>query len=343
VSDIILRPIPHAAEGDIERIRFSIVLEDANWVGLYDRIQVFRSVTGASGPFDELTATSWTRPRLPKDGGDLPASPVTGALVAIVGKTLDVIINGQTTSITFTGSDPLTLSQVATQIMAQSLSRLASYVDAGGGLVIEDLYPGLLSTLVIPPSDGATILGLPSTEPDNTAQGKDPRPALVTGVETYPFEDPYGSRKYFYRTRLINQTSGEASDSSISFSADDDIGVGPSNTIIGYVDLAELTGVAARNMQVSVHNDFSGDLVGGKLVVGASETKLTDESGRAEFVLVRGQRLTVSVQNTSLARSITVPTDPALALFSLFDPTIGEVDVFRAAVPNVVTAERRTL
>jgi hypothetical protein len=338
-----MRNVPHAAEGDTEQVNFLIVVAEADWVGLYDRIQVFRSTQGSSGPFEELTGGAWEPPRLPKTGGDVPASPVAGALVAIVGKTLELEVMEQPITITFTGSNPLTHTQAATQITSQSLGRVVSYVDASGQLVIESLYPGLISSLVVLPSDGAVILGLPMTEPDNTAHGRDPRIPLVPGTERYNFRDPFGSREYFYRTRLLMESTGVSSDSSISFSADDDVGVAAPSTIVGYVDLVELTGRSSRNVQVSVHNDFSGGLVDSRLVVGSTLTGLTDESGHAEFTLVRGQRLTVSIQGTSLARSITVPTDPAVARFSLFDPSIGEVDVFRAAVPEIITAERRTL
>jgi hypothetical protein len=343
VSDIILRNVPHADEGATEVVNFTIIVDEADWVGRFDQLQVFRSIEGPSGPFEELTGASWASPRLPQDGGDEPTSPVTGPLVVIVGKVLEVVSFGQSVFTTFTGSDPLTYTQVATQIEAQSFGRLLSYVDALGKLVIESTYPGLASLISIPESDAAVILGLPTIEPDNTAQGHDPRLPLMAGITSYAFRDPLGSRDYEYRTRLLNSMTAEASDFSISFSANDAIGVGLDNTIVGYVLLAELTGKSQRNNQVSIFNDFDGSTVNGMVITGATITVLTDESGRAEFTLVRGQKVTVSIQGTTLVRSITVPSDPALSTFNLFDPSIGEVDVFRAAVPNIITAERRTL
>lgn len=340
MSSIILRNTPHAAEGDTERIAFGIIVDDADWVGLFDRIQIFRSVDGASGPFEELTSANWDTPRLPKDAGDIPDSPVTGPNVNIVGNELLLTVFEQPLSITFTGSDPLTHTQVAAQIVAQSLGRLTSYVDVDGRVVIDAVYPGLASRITILESDGATALGLPTLD---TATGKDPRIQLVAGTTSYAFVDPFGSRDYHYRTRFINSSTGETSDYSISFSSSDSVGVGVSNTIIGYVELIELSGKATENAEVHVFNEFDGTQVDGKLITGGAVVKLTDESGQAEFVLTRGQRLTVSVQGTTLIRTITVPSDPALSRFNLFDAAIGAVDVFRVSVPEIITAERRTL
>lgn len=343
MSNLILRTAPALGEGDIEVLNFSVVVQDADWVGQFDQLQVYRSTQGSSGPFEELTAESWASPRLPATGGPIPGTPVTGPLVNIVGNELLLEANQQLITVTFTGSDPLTYAQVASQITVQSGGRLYSYVDATGQIVIEVTYPGTRSRLELLPSDGAVLLGLDTVEPGNSSQGRDPRPSLVQGQTTYEVEDGFGSREYFYRTRFINSSSGETSDFSISFSGKGDVGVGVDNTIIGYVELADVDGRSMPNVEVRVYSDFDGKIVGGKLIAGVGSVGKTDEHGRVEFLLVRGKRLTVSVQGTGLARTITVPTDASLSMFDLFDPTIGDIDVFRAAVPNIITAERRTL
>ena len=182
-----------------------------------------------------------------------------------------------------------------------------------------------------------------TVEPDSVSQGRDPRPVLVAGAGVYTVEDGFGSRNYHYRTRFINGTTGETSDFSISFAAEPNVGVGFSNTIVGYAELAGLDGRSMSNVDVHVYSDVDGAVVGGKLIAGSAAIRSTDENGRVEFLLVRGKRLTVSVQGTALARTITVPTDPALSTFDLSDPAIGSTDVFRVSVPEIITAERRTL
>lgn len=343
MSSVVLRTSPALGAGDTELVQLNVVVQDDEWVGRFDHLQVFRSTQGPDGPFEELTGPDWVRPRLPKDGGDLPASPVTGPFVMLVGKELVLETDTIQTVITFTGSDPLTFAGAATQITQQSLGRVLAYVDAKGKMVIEANYPGLMSQLTILPSEAAILLGLPTVEPENLAQGRDPRPSLIQGQTLYLITDPFGSRAYHYRSRFIHNTTEASSDFSMSFSGATDVGVGMSNTIVGYVSLADINGKSLSNIEVHIYNEFNGSQVGGKLVAGASAVTSTDENGRAEFTLVRGQALTVSVQGTSLTRTITVPTDPTLQTFDLFDPNIGEVDVFKAAVPNIITAERRTL
>jgi hypothetical protein len=59
-----------------------------------------------------------------------------------------------------------------------------------------------------------------------------------------------------------------------------------------------------------------------------------------EFILPRGQKVTVAVAGTSLVRTITVPDRES---FNLFDPDIADDDVFKVQVPLLVMAERRSL
>jgi hypothetical protein len=256
---------------------------------------------------------------------------VTGASTNVVGTELVLSVLDQPVTITFTGSDPLTYAQVAAQIEAQSSGRLNSYVDIQGRIVIEALYPGLISTLTVLPSDAAILLGLSTTGPGSTATGKEPRIALVAGTAQYSFRDPFGSRDFHYRTRLLNSSTSEAGDFSISFSSNDRVGVELSSTVVGYVELSEATGKPAIAYAVQVYNEFDGTQVDGKLVVGGTLLKNTDESGRAEFTLVRGQRLTVSVQGTLLRVIETCeaqPEGPPLVSFVFPNRGGGSSQVF---------------
>jgi hypothetical protein len=84
-------------------------------------------------------------------------------------------------------------------------------------------------------------------------------------------------------------------------------------------------------------------LVDGAVMAGTTTTKRTDAYGRVEFRLLRGQKFGVSVPGTSLFRDITVPSDPLQEVFNLFDPSVGGDDIFKVQVPNLISAERRTL
>ena len=339
MSNIILSTQLVAIDDEVEQVNITLFVEEEDWIGHFNRLQVYRSESGDAGPFEEITDEAWSPPRLPESGGDRPLSPVTGALVNIVGETLELTINNEDLIVTFTGVNPLTRAQVATQITNQSLGMLAAYVDADGEIVIEGVYPGRGSRVVLTATDGSVALGLEAGE----AIGKDPRISLAPGQVIYTLTDTFGSRDYFYRSRFFNIVTGGQSESSVSHSPKNVVGVAVDNVIIGYLDVVALSGKPQERQEVCVYNEYMGPPVDGRLVVGGSVVKYTDESGHVEFNLVRGQRLTVSVQGTNLVRTITVPTDPAVKLFSLFDPSIGEQDVFRVAVPDLIVAERRAL
>lgn len=322
-----------------QRVDLRAFVAEEDWAGSFNRLQFHRSKTGPSGPFEEITWSTWLAPRIPSNAKDAPTSPVTGALVNVVGTDLELLINEQELTVTFTGSDPLSLSQVATQISTQSNGKLSSYVDSEGQLVIESVQPGLSSRLAVLESEAATILELPIED----VTGRDPRHNLVSGQTVYELTDHFGSREYYYRTRFYSSITGARGEPSVSSTPKNANGVSASNIIVGYAELAQQSGSVWVGAEVHIYVEGGGPLVDGKLVGGATVKKLTDESGRVEFQVVRGQRLTVVVQGTTHVRTITVPTDPAIEVFSFFDPSIADDDVFKVAIPEIVVAERRSL
>lgn len=343
MTDVLISASAHAFSSEVSQVDITVFVQDSDWSGLYNKLQVFRSTQGEAGPYEELTDDVWSPPRLPQDGGDPPNPSVTGGLVNIVGKELQLLINYDTLIVTFTGSDPLTLTQVASQIATQSTGRLTSYVASDGRLIIENVWPGLMSRLEVLESDGATILNLPVGE---SARGRDPRFSLVPGQQYYALRDYFGSSDFFYRSRFYNTVTGAQSDPSTAVGADpaQSINAGIDNVVIGYVNLLRSTGKPHVGAEVRVYNEFSGLTPIAAVVTGGDLIEFTDESGHAEFSLIRGQKVTVSVQGTPLVRSVTVPTDPSVKLVDLLlDPSIGDPDVFKAMVPDLIVAERRTL
>lgn len=339
MSSVVINASLNESDETPYRVDLRAFVTENDWAGSFNRLQFFRSKTGPSGPFEEITGSTWLAPRIPTSAGGAPTVPVTGALVNVVGKTLDITINDDELIVTFTGSDPLTLSQAATQIAAQSSGRLSSYVDSTGQLVIESAQAGLSSQLKLTETEGSIILKLPVED----VTGRDARPNLVSGQTVYELVDYFGSREYYYRTRFFSSLTGAQGEPSVSSTPKNANGVSAGNIIVGYVELAQQSGSVWTGAEVHIYAEGGGPLVDGKLVGGATVRKLTDDSGRVEFQVVRGQRLTVVVQGTIHVRTVTVPTDPSIQTFNFFDPSIADDDVFKVSVPDIITAERRTL
>lgn len=328
-----------------EIVQLQILVKQEDWKGLFDQIEVWRSRSSINGPYEEFTNSRWAAARIPKLAKDEPATPVTGRSVVIVGLTLQLRVNEQDDLvITFTGADPLTYSDAASQITAQGKTKVRSYVDEDGLLVIETTEPGTGAVLRIVGGEAAPLLGLSIDEPDSLAFGRDARISLRDGVESYLFTDVRGSDAYFYKTRFRNKTTQGVSELSQPFSSGQALGLTSASIACGTLCLVGLDGKPLNNIEVSVYNAFRGDLVEGKLVSESSQRKITDSNGRVEFFLVRGTKLTVAISGTSIVRDIVVPTDPSVLIFPLLgaDPGTGD-DHWKVQVPDLVYAERRSL
>lgn len=343
MSVSIVRPENVSTE-DVQLVQLHIFVVREDWEGDFDQIEVWRSRTSSSGPYDELTADRWRYPRIPASAGDQPATPVTGREVVVVGETLSLQLNERDDlTVVLTGVDPLTLAESAAQIVTAGATRLRSYIDEDGILVVESTEPGTGAALRVVGGDAAPILGLPTTEPDSVAYGRDPRITLVQGQEEYLFTDIRGAEGYFYKTRFRNASSGTFSEFSQPFPVGQALGVSASNVVCGRLDLVQSDGKPLQNAEVQVYSSYRGQLVEEKLVAGPQQNKLTDRAGRAEFFLVRGMQMTVVIMGTDITREVSVPTDESIKVFNLLDPSVSVEDVFTVQVPRIVTAERRSL
>lgn len=344
MSTIVVSPQQPDEEVTSEVIQLKIVVAEEDWLGFFNQIQVFRSRTGPDGPFDELTAATWLPARLPKTAGDPPSPAVVGPSANVTGTLINFSVGFQdTVVVSLAGPDPVTFASIASQIIAQGRGLVSAYVDSHGVLVAQSTAAGTGAALQVTGGDGASLVGLPLIEPDSIAYGRDPRIALVRELDTYLFNDLRGSRDYWYRTRFFNKESGAHSDFSSSFTSGDGLGVSAESVICGFVELVTVDGKPLTGREVRVHTNFNGTIVDGKLLAGSDIIKTTNASGRAEFTLLRGQRITAAIPGTTLFRTFTVPTDPTLSTFNLFDPTLVADDVFRVNVPDIIVAERRTL
>lgn len=324
-------------------VTLNITAFDEDFVGVFDAIEVWRSRGGEGGPYEELTGSVWRGARLPKIGRD-QGSLVVGSSVNVVGLTLEFLLNEKTTvSVTFTGTNPLTLLQAAGQIAAQSLGRLRAWVDTNTKLVVETAEPGTGATLRVIASDAASFLGLPTTAPDDFAFGTEARISLLAGTNSYKLSDSAGSASYFYKTRFRNRTTNTVSEFSQAYSASDAPTVEPTNIVTGYLELVGNDGKTLAGIEVSLRSPFVGQLVAGKLVAGQDLMQKTDKNGYVEFTLMRGQTYVLSIAGTNIAKEIVTPTDLAITSFLLVDSNFGtQDDYFRARVPQIPTMARRS-
>ena len=328
--------------GQVVTLNLSALQSD--WQGVFDHMQVWRSTTGRDGPYVELTADDWAPPIIPSAAGPVPGSPVTGQAVAINGLTLSLLLN-ETSPLNyqFTGGNPITFQAAAIQLTAAFPEQLLSYVDSTGLFVIRGIEPGNKAILHITGGDAAPLLGLPTVDPTDYAYGKDARIELITGQNTYQYVDTHGDPTYWYQTRYSNRMNGQVSEYSLPFAPSAGGGATANELILGTIQLQDASGLPVANRQVSIAAKFGGQVVGGIGVIPRDSYQLTDSTGYAEFTLLRGLQVTVSVAGTQLVRDVNVPTDPTLSSFGLLDPGVGSNDVFVVQVPDVDFAVRRSL
>jgi hypothetical protein len=339
----------------VEIVQLNITATPEDHEGLFNHVEVWRSTLGSAGPYYELTAPTYRAARVPESAEAESPSPPTGPSVIIVGEGLLLRIDEDDENefaVTFTGVDPLTFAGCAAQVTAAGTGKVRAYVADDGTFVLESLKAGSGATLRVIETNGAGLLGLPSSDPDNIegsnpdsfATGKEARIQLSVNVEQYVFSDYRGSDAFFYKTRFSNILTGGTSEFSRAFGVGSAPGISPSLLVCGQITLAGLSGKPARNVEVVVYNNFQGELVDDHFVAESQQSRLTDENGRAEFLLVRGLRCTVSITGTSIVRDIEVPTDPSVNVFDLLGADVStNEDVFKVQVPDIITAERRSL
>jgi hypothetical protein len=333
-------------DGITDVVALNIFLEDSDWFGLFDQIEVQRSRGLSTGPFEPVTTTNWVGARLPEDGGDSPTIAVTGPIADIVDRDLQLKLN-ETDELEVVFTDPgpgvLTYAEAAAQIQTQSAGRLLAWVDEDAKLVIETVQPGTGAALRVVGGEAAPLLGLPTSEPDSLAFGRDAHIALIKGKERYYFIDLRGDSDYFYRTRFRNRLLNTVSQFTQPSFAAQPLGVSQENLVCGRLELVGIDGRPLANVLVRVFNRFGPQTVEGKLLAGPSVDGITTEYGTLELNLVRGAEVTVAIDGTNIVRDITVPTDASVGVFNLLDPTVGPDDYWRVKHADIEYAQRRTL
>jgi hypothetical protein len=325
-----------------QELQLDIVVTSAQWEGLFDSLEVWRSRDGIGGPYENLTSSGWSTARLPDGSADAPASPATGPSANLVGLSLEVRVNEDVDIVvTFTGTNPLSYGQAASQTTSQGQGILRAYV-VSGRLVLETVAVGGAAIIRLTGGEAAPLLELPTTEPGSLCFGREARVSLTSGTNGYVFTDHNGSPDYYYRTRFYNTSSGSAGQFGTPFTGAFITGLDNDRLVRGTVDLVDAQGRVLENRLVLLHPRLNGTRVDGKTMVDGKSQVLTDANGHAEFILVRGQPFTVAISGTDIVRDFTAPTDAAVGTFDMLDPSFSSDDAFSVQQPTIDFAVRRS-
>jgi hypothetical protein len=347
MTTVIIQPrtFDEEAEATIELIQLRILIAEADWSGLYDRLEVWRSKSLPEGPYEELTGSGWIPARVPSTASDQPDTPPSIVPEAnLNGLDLQVRVDDEDdVLITFSGVDPISFSDAVSQVVSASAGRLSAYLTQTSDFVVEGVHAGTAATLEVTGGEAAPLLGLFLDNPENYGRGKDARLLLIGGKEEYTFLDSLGSREYYYKTRFRNSITGVTSEFSIAFSTSTSPGISASNVITGYVDLVSGDGKPLVNHLVQIFAPTQATLVEGKLITSGQQSSKTNSRGHVEFSMIRGVTYVVSIVGTSIVREIQAPTSSSVKIFSLLEGIGNDEDAFAVQIPNVVYAERRSL
>lgn len=325
-----------------QALQLDIFVDASAWEGKFDSLEVWRSRSTAMGPYEPLTSDTWAPASVPEPANP-PVPSQTGPLVPISGKLLSLLVNEKTPiQITFSGPDPINFETAASQVQGGSSGLLVAF-SLAGVFYVQTTQAGAAASLRVVGGDAAAILGMPLTEPEAFAFGTDARVPLVHGTVNYQFTDPNGDREYFYKTRFFNSRTRTFSEFSFPFQGASVAGVDLVHLVRGTINVVDMQGNSVAGQSILLYNRFKGDQVEGTIVAGAPVHLLTDDNGHAEVLLVRGLKITMALAGTTLVRDIDVPSDQSVQSFDMLDPAYGTDDLFKAKIPNLDYAVRRTL
>jgi len=274
-------------------------------LGLYDKIQIFRSIDGVNGTYSEITAVDDTAPS------------ITGSIAGpwnLVGKTLTVVANGGTPfSCTFTGTDPLDLATVLYQLNNNLSPCIASKVPGANRVLITSKLVGTGASLVFS-GTAAAVLGISTTKVNGLAH----RLSIKDPTIKYIFNDLDGDISYFYKTRYYNSVADVGESLSAPFQG----------ALASVLDLGNLS-----TSTVKIANALGDPIVGRRIIFVPMSVQLvddymllptqdrlifyTDSSGIAVITVAKGMRFKVFLEGTGYNREITIPNTDTFDLFNL--------------------------
>ena len=309
-------------------IKITTAVDDVNEVlESYDYIEVFRSTTGVSGTYANIT-------------GDSPTSGyVAGtndAPFTLNGLTLELRVDdGATQSITVETENPVYIDP----LVAELETKLTDVIVENGGtgnLKFSSENTGTKSSVEIVGGTGLTALGLTAGK----STGTDRRVTLQEDYTEFTFIDSGGDTSYYYEVRFYNSLTGQVSDFS------DPIPGQQSSPISGdlttaTLQLAKMNGEPWGDVVVIISNvyDPSALVSSSYGILNQTVTFSTDASGYGEIDLVVGTVVDVTISGTGLTRRITVPSG---STFDLLSAVATADDVLQIQTPTIPNAIRRS-
>jgi len=305
------------------------VTDVASVMASFDVIRIKRSVTGIEGVYGLITANTPQPAHL---------QPPTAGPWAVVSKTLKLQLDSfPEVSVIFTGTNPLSAAAVAPQINAAVGATIATEV--AGVLHLTSTVTGTKSKLKITGGAAAADFGwvVPSRD-----IGEDAHIQLISGQGIYSYQDDDGEPGYYYRAQFYNTVNFLESQDSQPFQGAASTMLTADKLSKALVKLVDGAGVAVPDQEITFYTIHEPFTVEGFQVALARKpiTIKTDNAGQAEVVLVRGLKVKVVFEGTSVIREIQVPNTPE---FDLLHELGAAPDPFRVVEVNFPAAPRRTV
>lgn len=261
----------------------------------FSSIKVFKSVTGEDGALIDLTA-------------DTPSPAILPAIVGnyeVAGLTLSISVDLLSqVDILFTGTGVLTPAQVADQINIALGKSVAS--DTGTSLLLTSTTTGTGSKILINGGSAAALFGWSEGDYDG---GEESRVILIAGQQNYTFLDKDGDSSHLYKVQYYNASTGLSSGLSEFFNGGVSTLVPAENLSVATIDLVDGQGVAVADQAIYLYPQREILSVSGYQVALSKDPikMITNNAGHAEISLVRGLKLRVVIEGTSVIREIVVP------------------------------------
>lgn len=291
-------------------------------------IRVKRSTDGVDGTYEYITALA----------------PAAATLLAptdeaydVVGKTLSLKRDSHDqVDVLFTGTQPLTANQVGAQI--DTALGVAVSSNDSDALRLTSTITGTASKFEIVGGSAAAEFGWTAGDRDI---GEDAHITLLGDQSLYEYVDNDGAEGYYYKVNYYNSGNGQSSLDSSPFLGSVTTLVGADSLSIAKVDLVDARGVAIPNQEITFYSTHEPLTVDGFQVALVREpvTITTDNAGHAEVPLIRGLKVKVVFEGTSLIRDITVPDQ---ASFDILDAMGNAPDPYGVSEPSFPFAIRRT-
>lgn len=299
----------------------------SNVLGLFDKMQVWRSETGILGTYFEITAATAQAATL--------LGSATGPFT-LNGKTLKLKVDqGAEQTIDIVSADPIDIDDLVDFINGIPSTGLVASED-GGALRLTTVATGTVSTLEITGGTALTDLGFTVGQEDN---GEDARINLSPSSTSYEYDDQSGDPDNYYKVRYYN--SGTGTFSSFGDPVKGDIGsiVAPTDLVKASGTFAKLDGKPVSGMAVIFYNVYMPPLSVGDIgIVGREIRSETDQAGYLETMLVKGSIVDVILSGTGIIRRITVPDVD----FNIMAAVSAVDDNFQIQTPDIPAAVRRS-